>query len=78
MLHITKAKYLKDYLVWLAFDDGSSGQVDLLEHLKGPIFQPLKDKKIFSQLRLDPELETIVWPNGADLAPEFLKNILQK
>ena len=78
MLHVKDAKYLQDYVIWLAFDDGSSGKVDLSTHLKGTIFQPLKDKTFFSQVRLDRELETIVWPNGADLAPEFLKDILQK
>ena len=78
MLHVKDAKYLQDYMIWLSFDDGSSGEVDLSTHLKGAMFQPLKDKAFFSQVKLDSELETIVWPNGADLAPEFLKDILQK
>jgi hypothetical protein len=60
----------------LAFDDGSQGKVDLQKHLNGPMFEPLQDKSIFSQVRFDAEIETIVWPNGADFAPEFLKNIL--
>jgi hypothetical protein len=78
MLHVKDAKYLQDYMIWLSFDDGSSGEVDLSAHLNGAMFRPLKDKTFFSQVKFDSELETIVWPNGADLAPEFLKDILQK
>lgn len=37
--------------------------------LEGPIFEPLKNVQLFRRLRLDPELRTVVWPNGADLAP---------
>jgi hypothetical protein len=36
------------------------------------VFEPLRDVKVFGQLRVDPELDTIVWPNGADFAPEFI------
>jgi len=71
-LHITLAKYLKDYKVEVFFNDGKRGVVDLSVALKGPVFEPLKDKSIFSQLFVDEELETIAWPNGADLAPEYL------
>ena len=48
------------------------GEVDLESELWGEVFQPLKDKARFAELLLDKELETIVWPNGADFAPEFL------
>ncbi|WP_409419612.1 DUF2442 domain-containing protein [Marinomonas sp. RS-M-Aa-14] len=77
MLHITSAKYLSGYKLWIAFDDGTSGEVDLANELKGSMFEPLKDLAEFQNVSVDPELETIVWPNGADLAPEFLK-VLQK
>lgn len=73
MLHVTKAKYVKNYIVWAAFSDGSEGNIDLSKCLEGEMFEPLKDKTIFAKLALDSELSTIVWPNGADLAPEFLK-----
>lgn len=76
MLHVTDAKYTKDYNIWVAFNDGTEGVVDLSGHLKGPVFEPLKDKKLFSQLSFDEELSTVTWPNGADLAPEFLKEHL--
>lgn len=73
MLHIKSAKYLSGYKLWIAFDDGTSGEVDLANELKGSMFEPLKDLAEFQNVTVDPELETIVWPNGADLAPEFLK-----
>jgi len=78
MLHVKSVKYVSDYTIWLSFDDGSDGHVDLKDSLKGPIFQPLKKLSIFSKLSVDPELETIVWPNGADLAPEYLKELHNK
>ncbi|WP_082863304.1 MULTISPECIES: DUF2442 domain-containing protein [unclassified Oleiphilus] len=52
--------------------------MDLSEALLVPIFEPLKGKAIFSKVAVDPELETIVWPNGADLAPEYLKELYLK
>ncbi len=72
ILHITEAKYLKDYKVQVVFNDGKRGVADLSGVLHGPVFDPLKDKKFFAQLRVDQEMETITWPNGADLAPEFV------
>lgn len=75
MLHVTSAKYLSGYKIWVAFDDDTSGEVDLEGVLKGSVFEPLKDIGTFQQLAVDPELETVVWPNGADLAPEFLKEL---
>jgi hypothetical protein len=73
MLHVKSARYIEDYKIWVSFDDGTSGEIDLEGELKGPIFEPLKDKNTFSKISVDPELDTIIWPNGADLAPEFLK-----
>lgn len=78
MLHIKSAKYLSGYKLWIAFDDGTSGEVDLTDELKGSMFEPLKDLAKFQNVSVDPELETIVWPNGADLAPEFLKALQSK
>lgn len=78
ILHITDAKHLRDYQLWLKFNDGSEGVVDLAQELWGSMFEPLKNQILFSQVRLDKELDTIVWPNGADLAPEFLHDLLQQ
>ena len=77
MLHVKSVKYISDFKLWLSFDDGSSGEVDLKNSLIGPVFEPLKDINVFSKVSVDPELETVVWPNGADLAPEFLKERIQ-
>ena len=55
--------------------DGTSGTVDLVQELCGPMFEPLTNPEVFNQARVDPELETVVWPNGADLSPEFLYQI---
>jgi len=71
-LHVTQARYLKGYEVEVLFSDGRKGIADLLEALTGPVFEPLRDKEVFAQLKVDDELETIVWPNGADLAPEYV------
>ena len=73
---ITDAKYVREYRLYLYFNDGSEGEITLEPELFGPIFEPLKDISFFKQFTLSNELHTIVWPNGADFAPEFLhKNI---
>lgn len=71
-LHVKEAKYLHDYVIWLRFNDGAEGEIDLASELDGEVFGPLRDRKTFRRFRVDPELETVVWENGADLAPEFL------
>jgi hypothetical protein len=71
-LHITNARYLHDYVVEVSFNNGRKGVADLSDALKGPVFEPLKRIDEFSKLKVDAELETIVWPNGADLAPEYI------
>jgi len=72
MVRITEARYLRDYVVWVRFSDGVEGEVDLAGELDGPVFEPLRDPSFFRLVRFDPELHTIVRPNGADVAPEFL------
>ena len=76
-LHLTKAEYLHDYVIWLRFNDGSEGEIDLAGELEGEVFGPLKDKKLFQAFSVDPIMETIVWENGADLAPEYLYDNMQ-
>ena len=78
MLHIKSAPHISDFVLWVAFDDGPDGRIDLRDALKGPVFEPLKDVAVFSKVTVDPELATVVWPNGADLAPEFLKDLHNK
>ena len=72
ILHVTQAKYIEDYKLEVLFNNGHKGIADLAQVLEGPVFKPLQDKSFFAQLRVDKELETIVWPNGADFAPEFI------
>jgi hypothetical protein len=72
MNDVVEVRYLREYTVWLRFQDGTSGEVDLTPSLKGPVFEPLRNLDFFKQVRVDPELGTIVWPNGADVAPETL------
>lgn len=71
-LHVKEAKYLHDYVIWLRFNNGAEGEIDLKDELWGEVFEPLNNMEIFKSFKVDPELETIVWENGADLAPEFL------
>lgn len=72
MIRVTDARLVSDFVLWVRFNDGSEGEVDLSNELDGPVFEPLKDPEFFAQFRVDPDVHTLVWPNGADLAPEFL------
>jgi hypothetical protein len=72
ILHVTEATYERDYVIRLKFNDGAEGHVDLSAELHGEMFTPLKDMEKFKSFRVDPELNTVVWDNGADFAPEFL------
>lgn len=71
-IQITEAKYLDGYRVEVMFNNGKKGVADFSDNLKGPVFEPLLDLSLFSRLAVDRELGTIVWPNGADVAPEFI------
>jgi hypothetical protein len=74
---IEDARYVANYTVWLRFNDGSEGEVDLSAELYGEVFEPLKAPDYFRSFRVHPELRTLVWPNGADFAPEFLRAALR-
>ncbi len=76
ILHVIEAEYERDYVIHLKFNDGAEGFVDLADELYGEMFEPLLDKERFKAFRVDPELNTIVWENGADVAPEFLRDHL--
>ncbi len=72
---VRTVEYLGGYRLRLTFADGLVGEVDLsskFDEQVGPVFEPLRDPAFFAQVRVDEELGTIVWPNGADLAPEVL------
>lgn len=62
-----------DHLVHVRFEDGLVAEVDLSYLLDyGGVFEPLRDRQYFRQLRVDADAGTIVWPNEADIAPETL------
>ena len=70
---LKKAEVVHDYVVRLVYADGLVADVDLSYLVaRGPIFQPLSDPDFFRRLRASPEANTVVWPNGADVAPETL------
>ncbi|MDA2946005.1 MAG: DUF2442 domain-containing protein, partial [Actinomycetota bacterium] len=59
----------------MTFADGLSGDIDMASSLMppvGPMFVPLRNEAFFAHVRVDEELGTVVWPNGADLAPDVL------
>lgn len=72
LVRLIEARHVRDYVVWVRFSDGLAGEVDSSGEVDGPVFEPLRDIATFSCVRVHPELHTIVWPNGADCAPEFL------
>ena len=67
---VIKAKYVKDYLIEVKFNDGTRKSIDFKQWLTGPIFKPLRNKEYFKKFFVDGP--TIAWPNGADIAPETL------
>lgn len=75
--HVIEARHVRDYIVWLRFRDGTSGELDLSAELEGPIFEPLRDVEAFRAFRIDPEFHTLAWANGADFAPEFLHDSIK-
>ena len=73
MLRIRAVQILEEFTVRLELTDGTTRTVDLEPYLHGPVFEPLRsDQTLFRQVRVDKELGTIVWPNGADIDPDVL------
>ena len=75
LLKVQRAKYLGDYKIYCLFSNSIEKIVDLKDELHGEMFEPLKDKNTFMQFRVDEVLKTIIWSNGADLAPYSLYDI---
>lgn len=69
---ITEFECIAPYALRLRFNDGLESTVDLADALEGEIYGPLRDPFLFAQVELDPEIGTIVWPNGADFDPAIL------
>jgi hypothetical protein len=70
--HVVEAEYISGYVIKLIFRDGTVGEIDLEPELWGEVFEPLRNLEFFRQFRIHPEFHTLVWPNEADFAPEFL------
>ena len=73
MIWVTEAKALPDFRLWVRFSDGTEGEIDLKDFIARdvrPVVTALRDPLVFSALRVD--MDTVVWDNGFDLAPEFL------
>ncbi len=75
ILHIREAKVCGPHSLRLSFNDGTSKRVDARPLLEGPIFEPLLDPTFFATVTVDPVCGTVVWPNGADFAPEALRDL---
>ena len=72
MIEVCEAQYQQEYKIWLKFNDGENGVVDLFDVIsKYPVAAPLRDKNEFKKFYLD-EWPTLAWPCGFDLAPESL------
>ena len=67
---VVGARHITGFIVSTRFDDGTEKQIDVSQWFKGPVFESLKDPKIFKKLFI--EGGTIAWPNGVDIAPEAL------
>ena len=67
---VVGARYVNGFVVSTRFDDGSEKHIDVSQWFKGPVFEPLKDPKVFKKFFI--EGGTLAWPNGVDIAPEAL------
>jgi hypothetical protein len=70
---IVQVRPLDGHRLFLRFEDGAEGTIDISQHIRFEgMFASLLDRESFPQARVDPELGTIVWPNGADLDADVL------
>lgn len=67
--------YEGNYKFKIKFENNKLKTVDLKNHLKGKIFEPLKDVSYIKKARLNKDIDTIAWPNDADFSPDFLYEI---
>ena len=74
---VVEVRPLGDYLLQLRFEDGVSGVVDISEIVPFTgVFAPLQDKDFFAEVRVNPDIGTICWPNEADLDPDVLYSLV--
>ena len=72
MIEVIDAKYIEGYQIWLKFNNGISGNVDLKNDLWGSVIEPLKNIDEFKRFTISKEFGTILWESEADFAPEYL------
>ena len=73
MIRVTDARHLGGYRLWVRFSDATEGEIDfgdLILNDKRPIVVALRDLAVFAEMRV--AMDTVVWENGFDLAPEYL------
>lgn len=71
---VVEVKVLENYRLFLQFDDGTSGEIDISEIIPfNGVFKALEDQEYFSHVALNKDIGTICWENGADLSPAFLR-----
>ncbi|MEQ1885233.1 MAG: DUF2442 domain-containing protein [Bryobacteraceae bacterium] len=69
---VKRVECIGPYILKVSFDDGTEQTIDFAPILAGELYGPLRDLKLFNQVSIDPEIHTLVWPNGADFDPETL------
>lgn len=77
IMHTTEVNPLPGYRLCLRFNNGAAGEVDLSAELEGEVFEALRDPAVFATASQHPVMRTVAWANGADLAPEFLHDLMQ-
>lgn len=78
LLHTEVVEPRPGHRLFVRFNNGVSGEIDLSAELWGEMFEPLRDEALFMSARQDEVMGTVVWANGADLAPEYLLDLVQK
>lgn len=69
---VVSFKIIAPYVIRVGFDDQTEQVIDFQPILAGEMYGPLRDISLFNQVRIDPEVHTLVWPNGADFDPATL------
>lgn len=69
---VTDAHVVRHGVLALQFSDGLDGEVAVLDRMRGPVFDRARSPEGFARVRVDAETGTVVWPGGADLAPDTL------
>ena len=77
ILHTTEVSSLAGYRLLLRFNNGVAGEVNLANELDGEVFEPLRGPALFATASQNPVMRTAAWANSADLAPEFLLDLMR-